>query len=102
MRSHEARVSVNPIAPVADSRARQKTDFKSSHKTTGAADMEPRVIELETHLQYIRRDMDEVKADLKSIKHRLAYSAGATAVILCLLGWVANSRFEQLVTLISH
>ncbi|MCF4994895.1 hypothetical protein GIW70_01060 [Pseudomonas syringae] len=64
--------------------------------------MEPRVVELETHLKYIRRDMEEVRDDVKSIKHRLAYSAGATAVVLGLIGWVANSRFEQLVTLLGH
>ncbi|VVO64241.1 hypothetical protein PS898_00945 [Pseudomonas fluorescens] len=64
--------------------------------------MEPRVTELETHLKYIRRDMDEVRSDVRTIKHRLAYSAGATAVIMGLLGWVANSRFDQLVTMLSH
>lgn len=63
--------------------------------------MEPRVVELETHLKYIRRDMDEIRDDVKSIKHRLAYSAGATAVVLGMLGWVANSRFDQLVSLLS-
>ena len=61
--------------------------------------MEPRVTELETHLKSIRRDMDEVRGDVKSIKHRLAYSAGGTAVILGLLGWIANSRFEQVISL---
>ena len=65
-------------------------------------DADQRVTELETHLKYIRRDMDEVRGDVRTIKHRLAYSAGATAVILGLLGWVANSRFDQLVTLISN
>lgn len=64
--------------------------------------MEPRVTELETHLKYIRRDMDEVRSDVRTIKHRVAYAAGATTVVLGLLGWVANSRFDQLVTLISH
>ncbi|MNY75278.1 hypothetical protein D3C86_2145160 [compost metagenome] len=62
--------------------------------------MEPRVTELETHLKYIRRDMDEVRGDVKSIKHRLAYSAGGTAVVLGLLGWIANSRFEQVIALL--
>ena len=38
-------------------------------------------------------------SDVKSIKHRLAYSAGGTAVVLGLLAWIANSRFDQLVTL---
>jgi Flp pilus assembly protein TadB len=79
-----------------------QAEFKNSAKPTGESDMEPRVIELETHLKYIRRDMDEVRGDVKSIKHRLAYSAGATAVVLGLLGWIANSRFEQLVTLLTH
>ena len=62
--------------------------------------MEPRVTELETHLRSIRRDMDEVRGDVKTIKHRLAYSAGGTAVILGLLGWIANSRFEQVISLL--
>jgi hypothetical protein len=44
--------------------------------------------------------MDEVRNDVKSIKHRLAYSAGGAAVVLGLLGWVANSRFDQVVTLL--
>ncbi|RAI62689.1 hypothetical protein DOZ80_30130 [Pseudomonas fluorescens] len=61
--------------------------------------MEPRVTELEAQLKYIRRDMDEILVDVKSIKHRLAYSACGTAVILGLLGWIANSRFEQVVSL---
>ena len=64
--------------------------------------MEPRVVELETHHEYIRRDMDEVRSYVKSIKHRLAYSAGGTAVVLGLLGWIANSRFDQVVALIAH
>ncbi|ROM93475.1 hypothetical protein BK658_20830 [Pseudomonas brassicacearum] len=63
--------------------------------------MEPRVVELETHLKYIRRDMEEVRNDVKSIKYRLVYSAGAAAVIISLLGWIANSRFDQLVTLLN-
>jgi len=79
-----------------------QAEFKNSAKTTGEADLEPRVIELETHLKYIRRDMDEVRGDVKSIKHRLAYSTGAAAVILGILGWIANSRFEQVVTLLSQ
>ncbi|MNI48566.1 hypothetical protein D3C73_1031340 [compost metagenome] len=64
--------------------------------------MEPRVVELETHLKYIRRDMEEIRGDVKSIKHRLAYAAGGTAVVLGLLGWIANTRFDQLVALVVH
>ncbi|MBT2337782.1 hypothetical protein J7E36_01275 [Pseudomonas fluorescens] len=63
--------------------------------------MEPRVVELETHLKYIRKDMDEIRTDVKVIRHRLAYSAGAAGVVLGLLGWVANSRFDQLVSLLT-
>jgi hypothetical protein len=43
--------------------------------------------------------MEEMRTDVKSIKQRLAYSAGGTAIVLGLLGWIANSRFDQLVTL---
>jgi predicted double-glycine peptidase len=46
--------------------------------------------------------MDEIRTDVKVIRHRLAYSAGAAAVILGLLGWLANSRFDQLVMLLSR
>ncbi|MCU0071636.1 hypothetical protein N8H71_08545 [Pseudomonas koreensis] len=102
MQSNEARVPVIPVMPPTESRASHKTEFNSSARKTGETDMEPRVSELETHLKYIRRDMDEVRGDVKAIKHRLAYSAGATTVVLGLLGWVANSRFDQLVALISR
>jgi Flp pilus assembly protein TadB len=102
MRSHEARIAVSPVGPLDDSHTDSKSDFRKSARAAGEIAMEPRVTELETHLKYIRRDMDEVRGDVRTIKHRLAYSAGATAVVLCLLGWVANSRFDQLVTLISH
>jgi hypothetical protein len=44
--------------------------------------------------------MEEARDDVKSIKHRLAYSACGTAVILGLLGWIANSRFEQVISLL--
>jgi hypothetical protein len=102
MLSHEVRASVSPVPPQAEKRAYKKSDFKSSTKTTGESEMEPRVTELETHLKYIRRDMDEVRSDVKTIKHRLAYAAGATAVAMGLLGWVANSRFDQMVSLLAH
>jgi|CXWL01.2.fsa_nt_gi hypothetical protein len=102
MPSPEARKPVGPVAPISECRGTHKSDFTGSAKNTGELDMEPRFAELETHLKYIRRDMDEVRGDVKSIKHRLAYSAGATAVVLGLLGWVANSRFDQLVSLIGH
>ncbi|MBK5513112.1 hypothetical protein [Pseudomonas sp. TH15] len=97
MHSQEVRMPGSPVVPLAESRASHTSSTKS-----GEVNMEPRVTELETHLKYIRRDMDEVRSDVRTIKHRLAYSAGATAVILCLLGWVANSRFEQLVSIMTR
>lgn len=68
--------------------------------TKGEVAMEPRVAELEIHLKDIRQDMEDVRSEVRSIKHRLAYSIGGTAVLLGLLGWIANSRFDQLVTLL--
>ncbi|MGY2186903.1 hypothetical protein D3C81_211030 [compost metagenome] len=100
MQSHDLRLPVTPVVPLAEKRTNHQAEFRNSAKTKGEVDMEPRVIELETHLKYIRRDMEEVRTDVKSIKHRLAYSAGGTAVVLGLLGWIANSRFDQLVTLL--
>lgn len=102
MQSHEAGAPLSPLLPLAEKRAHHKRDLKSCAKNTGDVEMEPRVTELETHLKYIRRDMDEVKNDVKTIKHRLAYAAGATAVVMGLLGWIANSRFDQMVTLLVH
>jgi hypothetical protein len=94
---------VLPVASLAEKRANHQADIQDSTNPNGEVDMEPRVIELETHLKYLRRDMEEIRSDVKSIKHRLAYSAGGTAIVLGLLGWIANSRFDQLVTLLlSH
>jgi len=100
MHSHHSSLSVFPVAPLAEKQANQPAEIKNSMKLNGEVDMEPRVTELETRLKCIRRDMEDIRSDLKSIKHRLAYSAGGTAVVLGLLGWIANSRFEQLVTLL--
>jgi hypothetical protein len=102
MQSHEASAPLPPLSPLAERRAQHKTDLKNSTKKDGDVVMEPRVTELETHLKYIRRDIDEVRGDVRAIKHRLAYAAGATAVAMGLLGWVANSRFDQLVTLLAN
>lgn len=102
MQSHEPKAPASAFIPLADSRASQHNEFKGTAKHTGDAAMEPRVTELETHLKYIRRDMDEVRGDVKAIKHRLAYSAGAAAVVMGLVGWVANSRFDQVVSLLAR
>ena len=89
------------VLPLTDNKITgHRAECRNSMKATGEVDMEPRVTELETHLKSIRRDMEEARDDVKSIKHRLAYSAGGTAVILGLLGWIANSRFEQVISLL--
>ncbi|UMY48054.1 hypothetical protein [Pseudomonas azotoformans] len=64
--------------------------------------MEARVAKLETHVEYIRRDLDEVRADVKIIKNRLAYFAGASLVIVGILAWIANNRFDQVLQLLTR
>tara|TARA_R100000541_G_scaffold301_32_gene1748 strand:+ start:5573 stop:5875 length:303 start_codon:yes stop_codon:yes gene_type:complete len=68
----------------------------------GGDGVEARVAKLETHVEYIRRDLDEVLSDVKSIKSRMAYFAGAAAVVALALGWLANNRFEQIIGLIAQ
>lgn len=99
MPNQDTRFPVMPVIPFAEKRTNHQADF-AYEKPKGDLAMESRAIELEAHLKYIRKDMEEVRNDIKSIKHRLAYSAGGTAVVLGLLGWIANSRFDQLVTLL--
>ncbi|MCU1753025.1 hypothetical protein [Pseudomonas sp. 6D_7.1_Bac1] len=101
MHSHDFRFPASRAATLKGDRPDHPTKCNCTVNTPGGNDMEPRVVELETHLKYIRRDMEEVRNDVKSIKHRLAYSAGAAAVIISLLGWIANSRFDQLVMLLN-
>ncbi|WP_259740320.1 hypothetical protein [Pseudomonas brassicacearum] len=101
MQSHDFRFPANRGTPLKGDQPAQPTECNCTVNTPGGNDMEPRVVELETHLKYIRRDMEEVRNDVKSIKHRLAYSVGASAVIISLLGWIANSRFDQLVMLLN-
>lgn len=78
---------------------------KSSHtgngNPPGGDNVEPRVARLETHIEYIRRDLDVVMLDVKSIKSRLAYLAGAGFVLLAIFTWVANNRFDQVLTLLA-
>ncbi|WP_434563170.1 hypothetical protein [Pseudomonas sp. R1-6] len=102
MRSHECKVSPRHFVSFGSERADAKNEGKSCSNPAGGIDLEPRVVELETHLKYIRRDMDEIRTDVKAVRHRLAYLAGAAAVVVGLLGWVANSRFDQLVMLLSR
>jgi hypothetical protein len=101
MQTQNLASSTISVLPLTDNKITgHRAECRNSIKATGEVDMEPRVTELETHLKSIRRDMEEARDDVKSIKHRLAYSAGGTAVILGLLGWIANSRFEQVISLL--
>lgn len=70
--------------------------------------MEARVAKLETHVEYIRRDLDtmsddlkEVKVDLLSIKRRIAYFSGAGFIVVGIVGWILNNRFDQVVALLA-
>lgn len=67
----------------------------------GGNDMEARVAKLETHVEYIRRDLDEVRIDVKAIKSRLAYIAGAGFVVLGIFAWIVNNRFDQVLGLLT-
>lgn len=70
--------------------------------------MEARVARLETHVEYIRRDLDsmsedmkEVKGDLTSIKRRIAYFSGAGLILAAIIGWIFNNRFEQILSILA-
>jgi hypothetical protein len=91
MRSHEYKLPPPQLPSFGSKRADNRNECSCSN-SAGGIDLEPRVVELETHLKYIRKD----------IRYRLAYSAGAAAVVLGLLGWVANNRFDQLVLLLTR
>nr|WP_093422250.1 MULTISPECIES: hypothetical protein [unclassified Pseudomonas] len=56
---------------------------------------------LESQLKNLRRDLEKVRLDARSTKYRLAYSTGTVVVIIGLVGWIANSRFDQLVMLLN-
>ncbi|WP_267273787.1 hypothetical protein [Pseudomonas putida] len=70
--------------------------------------MEARVARLETHVEYIRRDLDVITADLKevhsdltSIKRRMAYLGGAGFVIAAIFAWIINNRFDEVITMLT-
>lgn len=64
--------------------------------------MEPRTVDLQAQLEGMRRDMDVIRQNVKTIKHRLAYLAGGAVVVLGVLAWIADSRFEQIVALLAR
>jgi hypothetical protein len=87
----------------AEKRAEQEEPGNNIKTVAESSGLEPRIVELERRLRNISRGMEEFHDDVKSIKYRLAYSACGTAIVLGLLGWIANSRFEQVISLIvSH
>lgn len=69
----------------------------TSIKAKGS-DMEPRIAELETHLKSLHKDLHQARGELQAIRYRLAYSTGTLIVIIGLVSWIANSRFDQLLT----
>ena len=76
-------------------------DKAKTTRTPGGDAMEPRITELETRFEYIHRDLKEVRNDVKSIKSRLTYIAGAAAVIGAPLAWIANNRMDQILLLLT-
>lgn len=102
MQNQDIRLPGTPVAPLAERRAHYQAERNHSAPPTGEVERGPRAVELETQLKYIRRELEEVRSDVKSIQHRLAYSVGGTAVVIGLMGWIANSRFDQLVVLIAR
>lgn len=71
--------------------------------------MEARVARLETHVEYIRRDLDVMTADLKevhndltSIKRRMAYLGGAGFVVAAIFAWIINNRFDEVVKMLTN
>ncbi|MGA8137206.1 MULTISPECIES: hypothetical protein [Pseudomonas] len=76
-------------------------DKAKTIRTPGGDAMEPRITELETRFEYIHRDLNEVRNDVKSIKGRLTYIAGAAAVIGAPLVWIANNRMDQILLLLT-
>lgn len=75
--------------------------YNGGNEPPGGDDMQARVAKLETHAEYIRRDLDEVMTDVKTIKSRLAYFAGGAAVVTGLLLWLASNRYEALVEILT-
>ena len=65
------------------------------------SDMEPRIAELEAHLKSLHKNLYQARDELQAIRYRVAYSTGILIVIIGLASWIANSRFDQLLTLLN-
>ena len=63
--------------------------------------MGPRIAELETQLNELRKHQHQLHEELKSIRNRLGFSTGIITVLIGLACWIANSRFDQLVALLN-
>ncbi|MGO4002698.1 MULTISPECIES: hypothetical protein [Pseudomonas] len=72
-----------------------------SHDPQKGADMGPRIAELETQLNELRKHQQQLHEELKSIRNRLGFSTGIITVLIGLACWIANSRFDQLVALLN-
>ena len=66
-----------------------------------ATDMSPRIAELETHLNDLRKHQNQLHEELRSVRYRLGFSTGIITVLIGLACWIANSRFDQLITLLN-
>lgn len=89
MHSHNQRIQAGSAVPPMEDR-QPPCDCKFARTT-----------ELESQLKHLRRDLEKVRLDARSTKYRLVYSTGAVVVIIGLVGWIANSRFDQLVMLLN-
>lgn len=74
----------------------------------GGSELGARVARLETHVEYIRRDLDAMSTDLKivhtdlsSIRRRMAYLGGAGFVIAGIFAWIINNRFDEVITMLT-
>ena len=55
-----------------------------------------------TQVEHHSMELDKTPHNGKSIKARLACSAGAILVLIALLTWISNSRFGHLLQVLIH
>lgn len=94
-------------SPAAGANAR-KGDNTGNDNPPGGSDVEARVAALEVTAKYIERDvgvimadMNTVKSDLPTIKIAISAIGGGGAVVIALLAWIANNRFDQILGLLA-
>lgn len=55
-----------------------------------------------TQMEHRGMELDKAPHKGKSIKTRLAWSAGAILLLIALLTWISHSRFGQLLQVLIH